>query len=238
MLNYLIVSSSLYSAQNLINNILINNPKIRLFSISSSIYKAIDILKQNTCNIDIIILDIKTNEVPKFLHLLKNIKEKNYMDSIIILSESESKLHFNDATYLQIEKNNTEIIVNYINKLVKIKVNKSKEVVFKKVVINYLTQLGYNFSHLGTKYLAEILFMLVEENITKCPTLEKLYSIIAKQYNTTPHNVKCVITLATKNMNKNCQIQNKKPFLPYLDNNYIYTKIVIKFFLLKFIHKK
>lgn len=61
MLNCLIVSSDLRSVQYIINNILMNNSKVRLYNIASSIYKAINVLKINSNNIDIIILDIKTN---------------------------------------------------------------------------------------------------------------------------------------------------------------------------------
>ena len=61
MLNCLIVSSDLRSVQYIINNILMNNSKVRLYNIASSINKAINVLKINSNNIDIIILDIKTN---------------------------------------------------------------------------------------------------------------------------------------------------------------------------------
>lgn len=239
MLNYLIVSSSLFSAQHLINDVLINNSKIRLYNISSSIYNALNVLKVNSSNIDIIILDIKNNKVTKFLYLLEKLDKEKYNDSIIVLTENNSKLYFKNNEYLQTPKNNNEMINNRINEIVTTKTKKNKTLQTQNIAINYLTHLGYNFSHLGTKYLAEILATLLEENITKSPKLETIYSIIAKKYNTSSHNVKCVITLATKYMNNNCKTENKKPFLPYLDNNYIYTKIVIKFFLLKYnLHKK
>lgn len=240
MLNYLIVSSSLFSAQHLINNVLINNSKIRLYNISSSIYNAINILKINSNDIDIIILDIKSNKITKFLHLLEKLDKEEYNDSVIILTENNSRLYFkyNEHEYLQIQKNNNQMINNHIDEIVKTKTKKKKKLQSKNMAINYLNQLGYNFSHLGTKYLVEILSILLEENITKCPKLETIYSMIAKKYNTNSHNVKCVITLATKYMNENCKEENKKPFLPYLDNNYIYTKIVIRFFSLKYIHRK
>ena len=79
--------------------------------------------------------------------------------------------------------------------------------------------------------------MLLNGNIAKSPKLKTLYSMIAKKYNTNSHNIKFVITLATKNMNKNCKLKIKKSFLPYIDSNYIYTKTVIKYFLLNYIHK-
>lgn len=236
MLNCLIVSSDLRSVQYIINNILMNNSKVRLYNIASSIYKAINVLKINSNNIDIIILDIKTNKVTKFLYLLENLNKKQYIDSVIILTANNSKLYFNNCKhkYLQLNKSNSEIIINSIDNLVKNKTNKN---ISKNIVINYLNQLGYNFSNLGTKYLLEILLMLLNGNIAKSPKLKTLYSMIAKKYNTNSHNIKCVITLATKNMNKNCKLKIKKSFLPYIDSNYIYTKTVIKYFLLNYIHK-
>lgn len=79
----------------------------------------------------------------------------------------------------------------------------------------------------------------MQKNITKCPKLESIYYIISQKYDTNPHNVKCLITLATKHMNYNCKIEDKQIFLPYLEKDYIYTKTVINVFLLKYdIYKK
>lgn len=239
MLNFLMICSNLNSVKYLLNSIFMGNSNIKLYAVSSSIYEAIKILSTNSSNIDLIVLDINICKVNKFLNLLERNIKKDYSNCVIILTNNKLEIKNIDHNYFQINKNEKYTITNNINKLINKKMKNESKIKEKQIIINYLYKLGYNFSHLGTKYLAEIISILMQKNITKCPKLESIYYIISQKYDTNPHNVKCLITLATKHMNYNCKIEDKQIFLPYLEKDYIYTKTVINVFLLKYdIYKK
>lgn len=60
-----------------------------------------------------------------------------------------------------------------------------------------------------------------------------IYPIIAERHNTTVHNVKCTITLATKYMNSKNTLSKKEKFGIFKVDNYINTKSVINYIIKK-----
>lgn len=119
MVNYLLVSNRLYTAQNLINDISKNISQIRLYNVSTSINNALDIINENSNFIDIIILNLSLNDSLLFLDLLKNKYSKKYSNSIILINNNKfifSK-DYDSLLYKSTEENYIDNIIN----LVKIK---------------------------------------------------------------------------------------------------------------------
>lgn len=232
MVNYLLVSNRLYTAQNLINDISKNISQIRLYNVSTSINNALDIINENSNFIDIIILNLSLNDSLLFLDLLKNKYSKKYSNSIIIINNNKfifSK-DYDSLLYKSTEGNYIDNIIN----LVKIKKKEHSISKNKLIIITYLEKLGYNFTHIGTQYLLDILMFLLTNNIYKCPNLNNtIYPIIAKKYKTNVNNVKCVITKATKYMNEHLKVNKEEQYLSDFIDNYFNTKAVINLLLIK-----
>ena len=82
----------------------------------------------------------------------------------------------------------------------------SKQALIKDKINKELEKLQYNFSYVGTKYMAEAIYEIYSKNyIYTGGNLNKnVYPIIAENHNTTVNNVKCNITAATKIMTQKC----------------------------------
>lgn len=103
-----------------------------------------------------------------------------------------------------------------------------------KIIYNYLFKIGYNSAHLGTKYLANSIIEIFARKFDSKFKLEKeIYPIVAKKFNTSVHNIKCDITLATKYMNNHCKVKNKQEFFNIFIDEYINTKDIIKCLIFK-----
>ncbi len=235
MVNLLLICDELGSIQNLINKIIMTNNQLRLFNISSSIENSLRLIKENS-NIDIIMTYLSKDDTFNFLNNLEKEDICKFQNSVIVITKEQFDLHVKDEICINsiALKDDFNSVIEKIDNLIKLKEENRRFSNYKMLVITYLSQLGYNFSHLGTIYLLDILMILLKNKIKKCPKLEKeIYPIIAKKYSTTVHNVKCTITLATKYMNlyrKDCEMTRKSNILC---DDYITTKNVINGFLIK-----
>lgn len=210
MLNLLIISNNLDDSKNLLNYISQNSTLIRVYSIVNTIPDLTQII--NTGIIDLILIDIdqlKNNFILDINHILQPYY-KIYEKSIIILfnnSEFQGMLN-NHYIYSYVKKDkdykllleNLEEIANSLS-LISIKQNTST---LLPLIKNELEYIGYNLSYIGTKYLAECIY-LAYTNINSLNCLsKKVYPIIAKKYNKPIDNIKCNISIATNAMFYDC----------------------------------
>ena len=81
----------------------------------------------------------------------------------------------------------------------------------RKCITDEILYLGYNISHIGTRYLIDTIYYTRTHQ--QCEGLKKnIYPYIAKRYQTNVHNVKNNIARATDNMYYNCE---RKRLLEY-----------------------
>ena len=109
---------------------------------------------------------------------------------------------------------------------------KEREKEFEKLhirIIKELMYLGYDFSHKGTKYLIDIIYITcirynenIIENLSKT-----IYPIIAKKYGQKSNNIKSKVIRATETMYYNCEESKLKKYFMYEDIKKPKVKTVI-----------
>lgn len=87
--------------------------------------------------------------------------------------------------------------------------------------------LHYNFSHKGTTYILEAIDIIANNKEDIINLKKDLYPIIARKYNTTVHNVKCNINLATTSMYYDCDSKRLKNYFSFESDSKSNTKTVI-----------
>lgn len=232
MINLLLICNNLRYIEELTNNIMCRNSKVRLYNICTSVQNALNVIQKNISYIDIIILKLPKEEIVDFFDELNEKIKYHLENSIIVVADEKFDLspkYFLDIGKVIISNSRVQTIAA-INNLCILKQNVNNY----NFVNKYLYKLGYNHSHLGTKYISEILLILLKEKYKECPILKNtIYPIIAERHNTTVHNVKCTITLATKYMNSKNTLSKKEKFGIFKVDNYINTKSVINYIIKK-----
>ena len=159
MVNVLIADDNLFYARNLMNFINKEN---------SNINGEETILKLNQEeNIDVILLDLKMPKLSgiEVLDMLAEEKKEKYKKSCIVISgeiDMISQIIQNEFVYSYILKTSDFTkIVNQINWLIEQKEAIKYDKYISKTIYEELCLLNFNFSHIGTKYLADTIYILL-----------------------------------------------------------------------------
>ena len=223
MINVLIVSKSISCCKNLIYNVINQNEELKIVGVANNKKEMNKIIEK--MNIDIILMDLKSCEVNKYINS-KIIEENITPYSIIVLSDENiekneciNKYIYEYANY---KADSFEDIICAINNLLKIKITPkffdSKkdnfEDIIKGKIKKELKYLGYNFYYKGTKYLVDAIYILYNMKDYYNKILKRdIYPIISKKYNTSINNIKCNIRNATDLMFFDC---NEYRLMEYL----------------------
>lgn len=223
MINVLIVSKSISCCKNLIYNVINQNEELKIVGVANNKKEMNKIIEK--MNIDIILMDLKSCEVNKYINS-KIIEENITPYSIIVLSDENiekneciNKYIYGYANY---KADSFEDIIRTINNLVNIKITSkffdSKkdnfEDIIKGKIKKELKYLGYNFYYKGTKYLVDAIYILYNIKDYYNKILKRdIYPIISKKYNTSINNIKCNIRNATDIMFFDC---NEHRLMEYL----------------------
>ena len=149
-------------------------------------------------------------------------KLKKYQHKIILVFNTENDNCLKDELFYIYKSYKAKDIVNIIYKVFK-KNNKhfENEAMIKDVIKKELKYLGYNPKYCGTRYLLDVVYILLNNGERNCESLEKnIYPIIARKYNKDFHNIKCNIVNATDSMICECEEQKLVEYLGF----YKYTK--------------
>lgn len=216
MINILIVDDNIYYAKAIMNviNEYINN--VRVINIATDGKEAIDKLN-NDDNIDIVLLDLKMpilNGID-IIHKLDENKRKKLKESIIVVSGEPDmiiKIRDEETIYNCIDKVcNMSYIVKKINELVEIKEKDKRNNRIENIIIKELKNIGYNFTHKGTKYLIDAIKYIYNRKIEDELNLKRdVYPIISQKYNKPIHCIKGDIIKATNYMDKVCNLEKRK----------------------------
>lgn len=232
MLNMLIIEENIYYAKQLISLILKKEENIRLIDIVLNEEEALDIL--NKYKIDIILLDVENFKKDFLESLYKLLKIHKYYKAIIVIASNDRDLkHIKDNpliyTYLLKPIQQKELL-QIIDEVKNYKLNVKNEITIWENKINeQFRYLGFNPSHLGTKYLRECIkidylkFHGEAENLNK-----QIYPIVAKRNNTTTFNVKNNIIKANDYMYNQCKIQKIISYFHFNEDRKPTPKVVIK----------
>ena len=166
------------------------------------------------------IIILYLNNIEKLKKICKNITKKN---SLMLINEKNIKIPciYNEYIHKTIYK------FEDLFSLCKLLESKYKYIKLNKIVSQFLNKLGYNFSLIGTQYLAESLNYIIQNQKLKKVKLNKdIYLYLAKKYNISVNNIKCNINFATEKMR-----QNSKGII---NSDSLTTKSVIKLFILNY----
>ena len=210
MVNVLIVDDHIFFAKKLMDYI--NTYKdIKVLNIAVDGKEALDLLN-NKEDIDIFLLDLK---MPGYngLEVLEKIsieKRDKYKNSCIVISgepEFIQKLSKNEIVYKLLYK--TMSLSEITDNIIEMAENKNQQKnieSLKKSITDELLYLGYNISHIGTRYLIDAIYYISTQTNKNYDNLKRdIYPYVSKQYKTTVHNVKNNIARATDNMYYNCE---------------------------------
>lgn len=75
----------------------------------------------------------------------------------------------------------------------------------KEIISCELRKIEYNFSYIGTKYLIEVICIIITNKITEYDLQNDIYPILSKKYNTSVYNIKSDIRNATDKMYYDCE---------------------------------
>lgn len=206
MLEIIIISNNFNFVTNIINNILINS-NIKIIGIFENVEKAKKfILKYSP---DLIFLSISD-----FNDLNQLLETYSYKPDIILFTNSKNNHISSNILYLSIHSNYDTMkknIISFINDKNTYKITSKVQSII----------LGFNFdiSLIGTKYLIDsIVYSYINKKDYVCENLEKkVYSQIAKKYNSTAYNVKWSIVRSINNMYYNNTTSSIKRVTSYFN---------------------
>lgn len=191
MLNVLIIGKNFIRCKEIINEITQLRLNLKIHKIASSKSEVLKILKYD--KIDVIIININIIEE------LQIIKEVEEYDKIIISSKQEIIDILNKMNYQNIFRNikdNTEVQYLLCNMVMK---NNELEKGIKDKINKELKYLHFNFSHKGTIFLRECIYLIYIKSNKKINLNKEIYTNIARKYNSSINTIKCDIFQACCN---------------------------------------
>lgn len=234
MVNILVADDNLYYAKTLVNYIMSKNDKIRVVNISTNGQEVMENLKSG--KIDILILDLKM-PVLSGIQILDKIQVLNLDISIIVVSGEEKLIkHIINNKMVEGFINKLaglEKINQKINEIITRKDNRANLELIKKRILEELLFLGYNIKYNGTKYLAEVIYLIYEmegtDNINgRAINLEQyFYKILANKYSKSVKNIKINIINATESMYMECERETLQNYFSFSYDHKPTPKVVI-----------
>lgn len=229
MVNVLIADDNLFYARNLMNFINKENSNIKVIYITINGEETILKLNQEE-NIDVILLDLKMPKLSgiEVLDMLAEEKKEKYKKSCIVISgeiDMISQIIQNEFVYSYILKTSDFTkIVNQINWLIEQKEAIKYDKYISKTIYEELCLLNFNFSHIGTKYLADTIYILVKSNVENLS--KEVYPILSKRYNKSILNIKCNLYSAVNSMYYDCESSILKNYFKFSEDMKPTTKLV------------
>lgn len=220
MQNLLIIDNDISYIQNILSNISESITNLKLYNFYICEDKKIFNCLINH-NIDIIVFDIDAIQT----NLLNFIYQNNmnfYEKSIIILYKNKESLEkiikkdYEKYVFKCIKKVNKKYLIYSLKILSYIKENNYNEIILETKIKKILSKLGFNLTHIGTKYLIDAIKYLHINNIEKTK-LNDIYHYLSKKYskseNTVKGNIRKAIEYMYKHYNQNVIID----FFNYLE---------------------
>lgn len=232
MYNILISSRDINFIKKILPNLSHNIENIRITDIVTNDEETVSALL--TGAIDIIIFD-NCNNKSNIFNILEQIK--NYFifpfPTLIVLGSTILELeNYNENNLIRkfINKNiNVDSFINIIKNLVSELQEKSSRKIYEEKAFSELSNLFFNPSHNGTKYLVySTLILKFCKNDDFTNKFEKnVYAVIAKNFNTSICNVKSNILKAIDYAYKHGNIEKISKYFHIYDNSKATPKLIV-----------
>ncbi len=208
MIKTLIADDNLSYAKNIINNIISKITDIKLEYVCTNGKETLDAISKKP--FDLIFLDL---QLPK-LNGLEILKEINRLNSVkkpkvIIISGDmpliEQIKSYDNICNIILKTESNDVICRKIEEVVNDMKYELTYSTVKLKVVSELTEMGYNFKYVGTKYILESIMYIYENNtFDLLDNLEKnVYKIVSYNNHKTLENVKTNIIKSTKLRHRN-----------------------------------
>ena len=204
MLNVLIIENDIIQTQLLVNHLSQSIPEIRVCGIEFRGINSIHTISSKYP--DLILLDLDLPDISG-IDIIKFIEKNNltkYLNSIVVLSNN-----------LNLEVNNNPYVYAYFKKpinyrrlsqkIIHLIHEKNNSQIVTNKIVNELTKLKFNFSHIGTTYLMECILLINEKKLIRFNLSKEIYPILAKKYNTNINTIKCDILHSTVHSYYECE---------------------------------
>lgn len=231
MLNMIIIEDDAIQCKQLVNFISSSVSDLKLYSMCFCGKEALQIIKDE--KVDIIFLDLELPDISG-MQILKFIEDNNlekYKNSIIVVSGNTylyPDLSHNPYIYAIIQKPvNSEILTKCLREVSNDKKHPTNESFIKLKINKELEYLCFNFSHIGTQYLCECIYLLYSNNKYDSNLSKDIYPVVAKKFSTTVNNVKCDIFQATNISYYECEEYKMKEYFCSFSSSKPKTKDVI-----------
>ena len=208
MIKTLIADDNLSYTKNIINNIISKITDIKLEYVCTNGKETLDAISKKP--FDLIFLDL---QLPK-LNGLEILKEINRLNSVkkpkvIIISGDmpliEQIKSYDNICNIILKTESNDVICRKIEEVVNDMKYELTYSTVKLKVVSELTEMGYNFKYVGTKYILESIMYIYENNtFDLLDNLEKnVYKIVSYNNHKTLGNVKTNIIKSTKLSHRN-----------------------------------
>lgn len=220
MYNVLIIEDNIVQSHMIANYISKKFSNIRIYSMTTTGREAIKIIDKGL--IDIILLDLLLPDISgiEILNYICNNYYQKYNNSIIIVTAEMNllaKVVNKPNVFDYVSKiDGMNKIAESLKELLKVKDVEKKGENKKEQINNELHKLSYNFSYVGTKYLADCIYEVYLTNeIYDINLKRKIYPIVAKKNNKKINNIKTNIARSTNNMYNDCPEKNLRSYFGY-----------------------
>lgn len=160
MVNILIISNNNSFIKNFVNNVISKISSFKIANIASNDLEALKVIKENSNNLDLIVLDLDIAKLDslQLLEQIRSLKLRHCPFVFVISSKSQMIDKVIGHTLVQDFLIKSDDMSNAYNKLSEFENNlnygKIEDELSKKVS-SELIYIGYNPSHLGTQYIKE-----------------------------------------------------------------------------------
>lgn len=224
MLKVLIVEDNIFQNKQITNYISQKNENLKVYYIAYTYKEAISIIKKEI--VDIIILDLNLPDISgvEIIKFIENNKLSKYINSILVISSADhlfSKICKSQYVFSIINKpyslHNIQENLNWISEHIE------EEKIMNKIY-KELQFLHYNMSYNGTRYLADTIYELFQNDINLNDNLKKnIYPLVANKYRKSVNTICGNIKQATKCMYLDC---DEKIIMQYFNcTNLYYPKL-------------
>lgn len=223
MLNLMIIDDNINNSIFFLNSISKNCHQVKVFSVAMTLKEGIKNL--NTGVIDIILIHV--NEcfcvIEDFLNSVSDLDAKKYKNSIILITDFSNDHNNRKHPYIYeciSDDKAISVIISAIKEIARIKYVGFNNNTLLSKINNELVFLGYNLSYVGTKYLAECIALIYNNQNINENLKQFIYPVLAKQHGKTVNNIKSNILVATNLMFYECDENRLKKYF----NFYTVTK--------------
>lgn len=223
MVNILIADDNIHYVKNLINFVIGKDNNIKIANIASNGLEVLDIIRKNS-NIDLVLLDLKMPKLNgmEVIDRISNMKLEKFPDIIVISGENNliNKLASNSLVIDFINK--TDDMLSIYSKLKDYEEKQNYIHIrndLSKKILSELIYIGYNLSHIGTKYIKDCILVIYEsKNPSLANNLENyVYKKVACMHNVSFQKVKTNIAKATDFMYAECNMDLLKDYFHFND---------------------